>query len=107
MQSGSSTAAAATTAAAAVASGFRNLTCELAESAELGRYVRASRPIKAGELLLCEEPVVIGPYWDSVRCCLNCYAESTTMCTYVAVNSVVSLVDHLCVVCSSVCCITA
>lgn len=60
--------------------GFRNNTCELSTSPALGRYVRASRDIRAGELLLCEQPAVVGPYWDSTLCCLNCYSESTTMC---------------------------
>lgn len=59
---------------------FRNNSCELASSVALGRYVRASRDIRAGELLLCEQPVVVGPSWDSKLCCLNCYSESTTMC---------------------------
>lgn len=59
---------------------FGNGTCELRSSPALGRYVCASRDLKAGELLLCEQPVVVGPYWDSPVCCLGCYRESTTMC---------------------------
>lgn len=59
---------------------FGNGTCELKCSAAFGRYVIASRDLKAGELLLCEQPAVLGPYWDSPVCCLSCYAKSTRIC---------------------------
>lgn len=44
------------------------------------RYVVATRDLKPGELLLLERPVVVGPYWDSLLCCLGCYSESMRTC---------------------------
>lgn len=42
----------------------------------------AAQDIKAGELLLSEQPVLCGPYWDCAFNCLNCYAPSDTTCKW-------------------------
>lgn len=60
--------------------GFRNGTCELATNEALGRFVRATRDISAGELLLIERPAVVGPTWSAPRCCLNCYSDAAAVC---------------------------
>ncbi|KAJ8923433.1 hypothetical protein NQ315_001992 [Exocentrus adspersus] len=38
----------------------------------LGRYIAASKQIKAGELILVEEPVLVGPQLDGPSICFNC-----------------------------------
>lgn len=62
---------------------FSNNSCEIRSSDALGRFVIASRDLKPGELLVCEQPAVVGPYWDSPVCCLSCFAESSRMCKWV------------------------
>lgn len=54
--------------------------CELKLNESLGRYVAAARDLRAGELLLLEQPAIVGPYWDSKICCLCCYADSAKIC---------------------------
>lgn len=44
------------------------------------RYVIATKPLKQGELLLCEEPVIIGLCWGSSLCCLACYKDFSKIC---------------------------
>merc|ERR1719234_2390737 len=39
---------------------------------EIGRYLVATRPVQAGELLISELPLVIGPYTRSKAQCLGC-----------------------------------
>lgn len=60
--------------------GNANIKCELKSSGKLGRYVVAARDLRAGELLLLEQPAIVGPYWDSKLCCLSCYCESAVIC---------------------------
>lgn len=47
------------------------------------RFIVAKEEIKAGEVLLSEQPIVIGPYWDSKICCINCYGEVQLICRWV------------------------
>ncbi|XP_065090728.1 SET domain-containing protein SmydA-8-like [Ochlerotatus camptorhynchus] len=54
--------------------------CEISESDELGRYLVAKRDLPRGQQILVEQPIVIGPYWDSEICCLNCFRNSCTIC---------------------------
>lgn len=49
--------------------------CVIKTSPELGRYVIASRSIKAGEILFEEKPFAIGPKQDSPVVCLGCYTS--------------------------------
>ncbi|XP_037932596.1 SET domain-containing protein SmydA-8-like [Teleopsis dalmanni] len=46
---------------------------KLEHSNIVGRYLVASRELKAGELLLIEEPLAIGPCVSSDAVCLGCY----------------------------------
>jgi hypothetical protein len=39
------------------------------------RYLAASRDLKAGDVLIDEPPLVIGPCADSLYICLGCYIE--------------------------------
>ncbi|XP_076045902.1 uncharacterized protein LOC143028136 [Oratosquilla oratoria] len=43
------------------------------ENSDLGRYMVASRNIKAGEVVLIEDPIVIGPKQITEPVCLGCY----------------------------------
>ncbi|XP_055600242.1 SET domain-containing protein SmydA-8-like [Uranotaenia lowii] len=54
--------------------------CDILESEQLGRFMVARRDIARGQQILLEQPVVVGPYWDSDICCLNCYGRSCTVC---------------------------
>lgn len=47
------------------------------ESTELGRHWVATRDIAAGEVLLEERPLVVGPKAGSQSVCLACYAPTT------------------------------
>ncbi|XP_037033809.1 SET domain-containing protein SmydA-8-like isoform X2 [Bradysia coprophila] len=59
---------------------FENGKCKTAVSDEIGRYLIAAKNLKQGDLLLCEQPVIIGPYWGSKLCCLTCYKRSSKIC---------------------------
>ncbi|XP_060852323.1 SET domain-containing protein SmydA-8-like [Rhopalosiphum padi] len=50
---------------------------EVAESPELGRHWVAVRDIAAGEVLLEERPLVVGPKAGSPPVCLTCYAPDS------------------------------
>lgn len=84
---------------------FENGKCKIAVSEEIGRlatfqlificesfystalyvrYLTAAKSLKQGELLLCEQPAVIGPYWGSGLCCLTCYRRSSRICRYIS-----------------------
>ncbi|XP_058457251.1 SET domain-containing protein SmydA-8-like [Malaya genurostris] len=54
--------------------------CEILKSPELGRFLVAKRDLSAGQLVLVEQPFVVGPFWDSDICCLNCFRNSCTIC---------------------------
>ncbi|XP_058834417.1 SET domain-containing protein SmydA-8-like [Topomyia yanbarensis] len=54
--------------------------CEILKSDQLGRFLVAKRDLVAGQLVLTEQPLVVGPYWDSDICCLNCFRNSCTIC---------------------------
>lgn len=54
--------------------------CEILESDELGRYLVAKRDLARGQQILVEQPIVVGPYWDSGIRCLNCFRNSCTIC---------------------------
>ncbi|XP_063243624.1 SET domain-containing protein SmydA-8-like [Bacillus rossius redtenbacheri] len=47
--------------------------CSVEESDVLGRYLVASRDVAAGELLLREAPLAVGPRADAAPVCLACY----------------------------------
>lgn len=42
-------------------------------SPELGRYMVASRDLKAGDVILREDPIVVGPKQVTEPVCLGCY----------------------------------
>lgn len=44
---------------------------EIANSKVMGRYLVSSRNLKAGEVVIKEKPIVIGPCGETV--CLGCY----------------------------------
>ncbi len=46
-----------------------------AEKPELGRFVVAARDIKAGEVIIEEQPVTVGPKQFTVPVCLGCYRD--------------------------------
>lgn len=46
---------------------------KLTQNDELGRYLIATRQIKAGEVILKENPCVIGPKIASFPICLGCH----------------------------------
>lgn len=46
---------------------------QVLESPELGRYMVASRDLKAGDVILKDEPLVIGPKQITEPICLGCY----------------------------------
>lgn len=48
----------------------------VAESPIFGRYLIASRDLKAGETVLKQSPIVIGPCGEPV--CLGCYVPTTS-----------------------------
>ncbi len=50
---------------------------QIEESASEGRFLVASRTIKAGELILHEPPLVIGPKLLTQPLCLGCYKPVT------------------------------
>lgn len=45
----------------------------VANSDIFGRYLVAKRTIRPGELIICEEPIVIGPSSETDCSCLGCY----------------------------------
>ncbi|XP_031638498.1 SET and MYND domain-containing protein DDB_G0273589 [Contarinia nasturtii] len=45
---------------------------EISECEIIGRYMRSTRIIKAGEIILCEKPLVYGPKIISAPICLGC-----------------------------------
>nr|CAD7448916.1 unnamed protein product [Timema bartmani] len=50
-----------------------NSACKVERSEVLGRYLVAARDIKAGEVVIRETPLVVGPRGDSLPMCLACY----------------------------------
>ncbi|XP_058128626.1 SET domain-containing protein SmydA-8-like [Anopheles ziemanni] len=58
---------------------FENI-CEIRKSDQLGRFLSAKRHIKPGEMILSEEPIIVGPYWDADISCLNCLRSATRTC---------------------------
>lgn len=49
---------------------------EIANSKVMGRYLISARNLKAGEVVLTEKPIVIGPCGEPV--CLGCYVPIPT-----------------------------
>jgi hypothetical protein len=45
----------------------------IGSSPELGNYLVANRALKAGELILAEAPLVLGPSQMTIPVCLACY----------------------------------
>jgi len=39
------------------------------------RFLEAAKDLKAGELILEEDPLVVGPVEDSEPICIGCYAS--------------------------------
>uniref|UniRef100_A0A182W898 SET domain-containing protein n=1 Tax=Anopheles minimus TaxID=112268 RepID=A0A182W898_9DIPT len=62
-----------------MANNFEN-TCEIRKTDQLGRFLVAKRDIKAGELILAEDPIVVGPYWDADISCLGCLRPASRTC---------------------------
>ncbi|XP_071538254.1 uncharacterized protein [Panulirus ornatus] len=48
---------------------------QVMESAELGRYMVASRDLKAGDVIVKEDPLVVGPKQITEPVCLGCYSR--------------------------------
>ncbi|XP_064097940.1 uncharacterized protein LOC135209187 [Macrobrachium nipponense] len=46
---------------------------QVLQSPELGRYMVASRDLKAGDVILKEDPIVVGPKQITEPVCLGCY----------------------------------
>ncbi|XP_066945423.1 uncharacterized protein [Macrobrachium rosenbergii] len=46
---------------------------QVLQSPELGRYMVASRDLKAGDVILKEDPIVVGPKQITEPICLGCY----------------------------------
>ncbi|XP_037027904.1 SET domain-containing protein SmydA-8-like [Bradysia coprophila] len=59
---------------------FKNGKCDVVSSSDIGRYVVAVKPLKQGDLLLCEQPVIIGLNWGSDLRCLACYKGFSQLC---------------------------
>lgn len=51
----------------------KQLPYRIEKSTVLGRYLVANRDLKAGELLITEEPLAIGPCVSADAVCLGCY----------------------------------
>ncbi|XP_017045855.2 SET domain-containing protein SmydA-8 [Drosophila ficusphila] len=51
----------------------QNAPFRIAHSEVFGRYLEASRPLEAGEMLIREEPLAIGPCVSGDPVCLGCY----------------------------------
>jgi len=49
---------------------------KVCSSAELGRYLVATRDLKPGELVISETPLIIGPQAVTIPVCLACYKPS-------------------------------
>lgn len=49
---------------------------EIANSKVMGRYLVSSRNLKAGEVVITEKPIIIGPCGEPV--CLGCYVPIPT-----------------------------
>jgi len=45
---------------------------KIARSSELGNHIVANRNIKAGEIILTEAPLVLGPAQTTIPVCLGC-----------------------------------
>uniref|UniRef100_A0A182PVE2 SET domain-containing protein n=1 Tax=Anopheles epiroticus TaxID=199890 RepID=A0A182PVE2_9DIPT len=43
-------------------------------------FLVAKRDIKPGELILAEDPIVVGPYWDADISCLGCLRPASRTC---------------------------
>lgn len=52
----------------------------VSENSILGRHLAAVGSVRAGEMILTEKPVIVGPKWGCKPCCLNCYRKSVKMC---------------------------
>lgn len=50
------------------------------ENTILGRHLVAASEIRAGELILTEKPVIVGPKWGTNPCCINCYRKYSKTC---------------------------
>ncbi|XP_063704280.1 SET domain-containing protein SmydA-8-like [Culicoides brevitarsis] len=50
------------------------------ENTILGRHLVATSEIRAGELILSEKPVCVGPKWGTKPCCINCYRKYSKTC---------------------------
>jgi len=50
---------------------------EVKSNSEYGRYCVTTRDIKAGEVILEDTPVIVGPKPDSIITCLSCYSPLT------------------------------
>jgi len=53
---------------------WKHLPFKIAKSAELGRYLEATKDLKKGELIFKEAPLVVGPISVTPPVCLCCYA---------------------------------
>ncbi|XP_041782750.1 SET domain-containing protein SmydA-8-like [Anopheles merus] len=62
-----------------MANNFEDI-CEIRKSDQLGRFLVANRDIKPGELILAEDPIVVGPYWDADISCLGCLGPASRTC---------------------------
>ncbi|XP_053679551.1 SET domain-containing protein SmydA-8-like [Anopheles nili] len=62
-----------------MAGGFEDI-CDVRKTDQLGRFLVAKRDIKPGELILAEDPIVVGPYWDADISCLGCLRPASRAC---------------------------
>ncbi len=53
--------------------GCKKLPYKVESSAEMGRYLVASRDLQEGEVIFTESPLVVGPVANTLPVCLACY----------------------------------
>ncbi|XP_023331827.1 protein msta [Eurytemora carolleeae] len=51
---------------------------QINSDSNVGRFLTAKRDIRAGEIICCEEPLIVGPNQETNPICLGCLAEIDT-----------------------------
>ena len=45
----------------------------IAKNSEVGRHIIVTKPLKKGDIIFKDTPLVTGPSRESVPCCIACY----------------------------------